>query len=319
MTRHSAAYIPPRMPSGMGIGGLTPPPRSSRTCPIRWNRVAAWILAAAALVAGAAVWRSCRTRPPKVEPPPAEIVRYVEFGFPTDRTNLLDGAEGGDYMATASGRPESAMFGSTRTGVHGKQILPRFHEGIDIAPLHRDRNRAPLDDVVAAADGTVAYVNPRAGNSNYGIYVVLLHDDPAGPVYTMYAHLDAVDPSLRSGASVAIGTRLGRLGRTPAHIIPVERAHLHFEVGVILNPNFRRWFAAQKLKPDHGNYNGMNLLGIDPLIPYREQAENRPFSLRDHFFSTPPALKVRRLPVALSSSISPRSTTTIASCHSPPS
>lgn len=251
-------------------------------------------MAVAAAGLTSAVLRGC----PEADAPPAPIVfpdppmRFIEFVFPTAQTNLLaDGAEG-VFMPTVSGRLESALFGTTRTGVYGKQILPRFHEGIDIAPVHRDGSGAAMDDILAAADGRVAHINAVAGNSSYGIYVVMVHDDPAGPLYTLYAHMNDVDSGLRRDMDIPRGTRLGRMGRTPTAIIPVERSHLHYEVGVALNPHFRQWFASKRLKPDHGNYNGMNLFGIDPLIPYRVQASGNLFSLASYMMSTPPAFEV---------------------------
>jgi hypothetical protein len=195
-------------------------------------------------------------------------------------------------MSTASGRPESGLYGSVRTAAFGRSILPSFHEGIDVAPLRRDRRRRALDDVVTAADGAVAHVNRIAGNSDYGHYVAMVHSDPAGPVYTLYAHLDELAPNLKAGQVLPRGTRLGRMGRTPTAVIPVERSHLHFEVGVLLNPEFRGWFRARKLKPDHGNFSGLNLFGFNPIAPYVAQASGTPFSLGAHLAALPPAFEL---------------------------
>lgn len=224
----------------------------------------------------------------------------MEFGFPTAQTRLIETNTPGIFMPTASGRPESGLYGSVRTAGSERSILPSFHEGIDIAPLQRDRRRQALDDVVTAADGTIAHINRIAGNSDYGRYVVMVHRDPSGPVYSLYAHLDEIAAGLKAGPTLPRGTRIGRMGRTPTTVIPVERSHLHFEIGILLNPEFRAWFRARKLTPDHGNYSGLNLFGFNPIAPYVAQAAGEPFSLGAHLAAQAPAFEiaigVRRLP-----------------------
>jgi murein DD-endopeptidase MepM/ murein hydrolase activator NlpD len=223
---------------------------------------------------------------PAVPPPPPGL----RFGYPTAQNQLLDTNSPGIYMPTASGRPESAMYGSVRSTKQGKFVLPSFHEGLDIGPMNRDRKNMPTDLVIAAADGRVAYANRIAGNSNYGKYVVLVHDDPTmGEIYTLYAHLADVDPAMRPGAAVTRGQTLGLMGNSASTGIPVVRAHLHFEVGVINNSQFHRWFKAQKLKPDHGNYHGHNLTGIHPLDVFQWQLTHETFGLGDYLDQLAPA------------------------------
>ncbi len=299
-------HAPFRRSSGYSL----PPNPDNRPSRIRWGRVArvAAVAAAAIVLLGLILSRcSGPDAEPEPQPPPAQPgiataapPRYVEFGFPTAQTRLVETNTPGIFMPTASGRIESGLYGSVRTAAFGRSILPSFHEGIDIAPLQRDRRRQALDDVVTAADGTVAHVNRIAGNSDYGHYVVMVHGDPAGPVYTLYAHLDEIAKNLKAGQDLPRGSRLGRLGRTPTTVIPVERSHLHFEVGVLLNPEFRGWFRARKLKPDHGNYSGLNLFGFNPIAPYVSQAAGVPFSLGAHLAAQPPAfelaIQVKRRP-----------------------
>jgi len=227
---------------------------------------------------------------PVQEPEPS--LPPLEFGPPTPQQRLLETNTPGVYMPTASGRWESAMYGSVRTVQMGKSIVPSFHEGIDIAPTARGRDGRALDEVVAAADGTVGYVNRRAGNSDYGLYAVVLHEDPLGPIYTLYAHLDEIEEGLQTGRAVAKGERLGRMGRTPASVIPLERSHLHFEIGLMLNPDFRSWFAHRRLTPDHRQFNGWNLVGIPPLAPYVAQSEGRAFRMMDWIEAETPAFEV---------------------------
>jgi murein DD-endopeptidase MepM/ murein hydrolase activator NlpD len=224
--------------------------------------------------------------------PTAPVVLPLRIGFPTAQTNLTSTADPAVFMPTASGRVESALYGSVRTQNAGGRILPSFHEGVDIAPLRRDRRGRAQDPVLAVADGTVAYANRGSGNSNYGIYVVLEHADPVGVIYTLYAHLSAVEKRIRTGERVRCGDVLGVMGNTPSSITPVARAHLHFEIGMIRNRRFANWAAAQKLDNRHGGFNGWNLTGIDPLTPYGTTEPERLFSMLDTLDGLPAAFEL---------------------------
>jgi murein DD-endopeptidase MepM/ murein hydrolase activator NlpD len=224
-------------------------------------------------------------RPP--EPPPQPWKQLV---YPTAQTRLI----AGDLRVFTPANParlDSGLFGTVRTGAKGQ---PRFHEGIDIAPLQRDRRGAPTDEVRAVAAGVVGFVNPVAGNSSYGKYVVVLHQDPAGAVYTLYAHLASV--VARTGQAVQPGTPLGVLGHTSSSAIPRERAHLHFEIGLLNNERFVYWYRAQKLKPDHGNFHGGNLTGVDPLAFLRWQHAQPGGSFRDFLALQPAAFQLAVTP-----------------------
>jgi len=244
--------------------------------------------------------------PPPVEEAPAILdveaaapARPWRLSFPTPQTRLLEAVDVSIFMPTAAGLVESALYGSARTGGQGGG-LPSFHEGIDIAPTRRDRRGAPADPVVAVGDGRVAYINRHAGNSNYGIYVVLLHDDPLGEVYSLYAHLASVADALRAGDSVAMGDPIGVMGNTPSSIIPMARAHLHFEIGVVQNRRFAQWYRAQRKTPDHGNLHGANLAGVDPRAVFAARDEGGGFSMADFLAAQPTAfeltLRVARRP-----------------------
>ena len=170
-----------------------------------------------------------------------------------------------DYLQpTVSGRLDSATFGMVR------EDGQRFHEGIDIRPGRRDAAGEALDLARAAMDGQVAYVNPYV-NGSYGKYVVLVHPGAELPVYSLYAHLASVDPAVKLGVFTRRGVTLGRMGRTSAGASPItpDRAHLHFEVGLVLSTGFNAWYAAQpdnRKSPNlHGLFNGQNLIGMDPL------------------------------------------------------
>ena len=216
----------------------------------------------------------------------------LEVGFPTAQTNLVDVSNHDVYMATASGRIESAHFGSTRTRSFGGRLLPAFHMGIDIAPLRRDRRNRALDPIKAVADGEVRYANRVIGHSNYGLYVVLVHDTPMGKIYTLYAHLREIADGVRAGAAVSRGDVLGTMGNTPSSIIPVARSHLHFEVGVIQNHRFSLWAASEEIRNQHGRYHGWNLAGVQPLALYENTDPVQGFSMLAYLETVPVAFKL---------------------------
>ena len=171
-----------------------------------------------------------------------------------------------DYLQpTVSGKTESGSFGMVRED--GK----RFHEGIDIRPAKTNADGEPLDLVLAAMDGQVAYLNPNV-NGPYGRYIVLYHAAAEIPVYTLYAHLAKLEPSLRLAQPVRRGTPIGLMGHTSAGVSPItkDRSHLHFEVGLLLSTGFNLWYASQAENRQsanlHGLYNGQNLIGMDPLL-----------------------------------------------------
>ncbi len=164
-------------------------------------------------------------------------------------------------QATASGIPSSGCFGCIRSGGAS------FHEGIDLFPLKKDRKGNALDPVMAVWPGKVAYISNKAGNSAYGVYVVLEHECVTPSAYTLYAHLTHVAPGLKIGQSVGAGEILGIMGNSSTLKIPKSRAHLHFEIGLRLSDQFQSWYQQQSFSTGnkHGIWNGMNLIGMDPL------------------------------------------------------
>jgi murein DD-endopeptidase MepM/ murein hydrolase activator NlpD len=242
----------------------------------RWQTV--WLLSALAIplalfvVACAYV---AQKSPPSAAPPaqksPPQPPRpqSVAVGFPTANIFLLvPGREGDFYQPVEPGRPQTAKYGCTRIGTSGAEGSG-FHEGIDIRCLQRDKRGEPADLVMSIADGTVAYVNPIGGASNYGIYVVVRHEFHDAVLYSLYAHLASVAAGIRPGAKVARGQALGVMGRTSNDfkdgLIPKDRAHLHLEICVFANPHFAEWsLRKNKRAIEHGNFNGRNLIGLDP-------------------------------------------------------
>jgi len=195
--------------------------------------------------------------------PAATVSAQAPFQFPTANHALYDvGGELKFFAPTAPDKPwTSGSFGCVRNSES------RMHEGLDIKHLQTDRRGEPTDPVMATADGTVAYFSTKAGLSNYGKYIVIRHVIEGLEIYSLYAHLSAVQPGLQIGAAVKAGEVIGTMGRTStAEVIAKDRAHVHFELNVFVNDNFAAWFKknATGERNDHGAWNGQNLLGLDP-------------------------------------------------------
>lgn len=226
-------------------------------------------------------------------PATSDLFRSALAGLrlPTDRTNLFDAAIADAYIPTNDNIPETALYGSARTGSDGRS---RFHKGIDIAPvLPRSRNGEATDPVYAVAKGRVLYVNRVAGNSSYGIYVVLMHRDPVGEVYSLYAHLASVDSAVKTDVVLDKGAILGTLGRSATTPIPTWRAHLHFEMGLMMTSRFADWERHTRQTPIRGNGHGWNLLPADPREVLRDAMEGGgSFAMLDWLRARPAACTI---------------------------
>ncbi len=211
--------------------------------------------------------------------------------WPTPNTALDRGGRLEEVVQpTASGKLESGLYGGTRSG--GSQ----FHEGLDIKPVRRDRKGEALDEVFCMAEGVVRHLSRQPGHSSYGRYVVVEHMEGRLPVYSLYAHLATIDGALRVGGRVTRGQVLGILGRSSSSAaIPKDRAHLHWEVGIWLTRDFQRWYQRKKFgSPNqHGAWNGMNLVGLDPLVLYRDLQAGRVDDVLAHVRALPTAVRVR--------------------------
>ncbi|WP_175803766.1 M23 family metallopeptidase [Burkholderia ambifaria] len=124
-----------------------------------------------------------------------------------------------DGMPLAGARfamPVNATRISSRFGarVHPVTGVRHVHSGVDLA--------APTGRAVHASErGVVTFIGTEPGG--YGKYVVIRHD---GGYASYYAHLSAFEPTLRTGARVVRGQRVGAVGSTGTATGP----HLHFEV-----------------------------------------------------------------------------------------
>lgn len=222
---------------------------------------------------------------------PAPAADRFELVWPTPNKAWAEGRPAAQWLQHAgSGDPESGGFGGVRSG--GTQ----FHEGIDLKPVGRDRRGEPTDRVFAVMPGVVRYVCARAGESSYGRYIVLEHPAMSPAVYTLYAHLARVAPGLRAGQGVPAGFELGVMGHSSGgYMIPVERSHLHFEIGVMVSESFQSWYDRRRFgsRNEHGVWNGMNLMGVDPVGFFEEWRAGRLARVQDYFARMETAVRVR--------------------------
>ena len=206
----------------------------------------------------------------------------IDLVLPTDNDALFSGDGAAfyqyverDYKGVKSTPWEGGRYGFVRDPIDtpGGTVYTRFHEGIDIRPVHRDANNEPLDDVHAIADGKVVHVNPVAGYSNYGKYVVIEHRWDGSNYYSLYAHLNSI--AVQPGDTVRRGQRIAMMGYTGVGINR-ERAHLHLEIDLMFSHQFEAWYNTFfKSDPNHnGIYNGMNLAGVDVARLYLALRKN---------------------------------------------
>jgi len=190
--------------------------------------------------------------------------------FPTANHTLLQPGSEDRFFVGTVGKPwATGQFGCVRT--EGWQM----HEGLDIKCLQRDSAGEPTDPVLATADGMVAYVSASPSLSNYGIYIVLRHQIDGLEVYSLYAHLKRIRDGLKPGQAVKGGEAIATMGRTTnTHEgISRARAHVHFELDLLVNEGFPGWYknAFPTQRNDHGEWNGQNLLGVDPRFVLLEE------------------------------------------------
>ena len=200
------------------------------------------------------------------------------FYLPTANRAIYEPGGEDKFFAPTPGKTwTSGCFGCVRSDGH------QLHEGLDIRAIQRDKRDEPTDPVMASADGTVAYINSRPSLSNYGNYIVLRHQIEGLDIYTLYAHLKEIGAGLKVGQTVKTGQVIAIMGRTSntAETITKDRAHVHFEIDLVASDHFSAWY--KKFNPgernDHGDWNGQNLMGIDPRLILLQEHSQTNFSL----------------------------------------
>src|SRR5213593_843136 len=224
----------------------------------------------------------------------------LDLVLPTDNDALFSGDSAGfyqyverNYKGVKSTPWEGGQYGFVRdpTDTAGVVVYTRFHEGIDIRPLHRDTNGDPLDEVRAIADGKVVHVNPIPGYSNYGKYIVIEHRWDGSNYYSLYGHLSSIQ--VHSGDSVKRGQPVAIMGYTGVGINR-ERAHLHLELDLMFSHQFEAWHDAFfRNDPNHnGIYNGLNLAGLDIARLYLALHQNPSLTIPEFLSGEETVIKV---------------------------
>jgi hypothetical protein len=223
----------------------------------------------------------------------------LELQLPTENQHLFTGEPEKFYMyvdRTFEGETtkpwEGGSFGFVRTPIRLGQdvVLTKFHEGIDISPVKRDKAGNPLDLIMAVTGGTVVHVSDVAGRSNYGKYVVVEHQFEDASFYSVYAHLSEI--TVKPGDAVKTGSVLARMGYTGAGINRT-RAHLHLEMCLLMSRHFEGWHHAFSGGTNfHGNFNGMNLAGMDVASLFLAHKNNPELRLQDFVLASPAYFKV---------------------------
>jgi len=223
----------------------------------------------------------------------------IDLRLPTENQHLFDSQPEKFYMyvdRTFEGevsKPwEGGAYGYVRNAarINGEVLLTKFHEGIDISPLKRDKSGNPLDMVSSIAAGRVVHVCATAGHSNYGKYVVVAHAWDNSEVVSLYAHLS--DILVKPGDVVGAGTELAKMGYTGAGISRT-RAHCHVELGMVMSTRYEDWHVKYSGgKNYHGIYNGMNITGAEVSRFFLEHKANPDLRFSQFVTSTPAYFKV---------------------------
>jgi murein DD-endopeptidase MepM/ murein hydrolase activator NlpD len=221
--------------------------------------------------------------------------------LPTENRGLLTGDQPSfyqyirrDFEGTREDVWEGGQYGFVRDPrrIGSEVIYTRFHEGIDIRPLHRDQNGEPVDVIGAIADGDVVYANSDPAGSNYGRYVVVEHMLDGCPYFSLSAHLKLITTSV--GTHVHQGDPIAVMGYS-GEGIDRTRAHVHLEINLMLSGSFDVWYAKHYRAEAnrHGSFNGINLAGIDIGRFYLALQKNPALTIPEFLSSEPIWYRVR--------------------------
>lgn len=216
---------------------------------------------------------------------------FFTLAWPTPNPSFAKGLGYHAFLQkTGPGKEfSSGAFGCVRNNGY------KFHEGLDLFPVRSSKQGHAEDSIFAVMDGTVSHVSYSATASAYGKYIVLEHKGFNPVLYSLYAHLAKISDGLKVGSQVKIAQVLGKMGNSASFRIPLSRSHLHFEVGLRLSNQFNKWYARQsfKTKNKHGNFNGYNLVGFDPIHFYSSFQKKKFSSPTEYLNSLPVVTKIR--------------------------
>ncbi len=223
----------------------------------------------------------------------------IDLQLPTANHHLFTGEMDQFYMyleRTVDGKStkhwQAGSYGFVRSPIliNNQEVLMKFHEGIDICPMQRDKAGNPEDLVASIAAGRVVHSSPIAGRSNYGKYVVVEHLWENSSVFSLYAHLAEI--TCQAGDAVSAGSVLGKMGFT-GEGIDRSRAHCHLELGLLLSAHFEDWYKKNGSGTNyHGLFNGMNLSGAEVARFFTEQKAKPELQFSEFIAETPVYFRV---------------------------
>ena len=109
------------------------------------------------------------------------------------------------------------------------------HTGVDLCTLDENGKCVAGGEVRSIGVGTVANAHTclspsgacgATGDQTFGNAILIRHDLPGGPFYSLYAHMLDGSIELIVGVQVTPGTPIGRVGSTGDSTAP----HLHFAI-----------------------------------------------------------------------------------------
>ena len=216
---------------------------------------------------------------------------FFTLAWPTPNPSFAKGLGYHAFLQkTGPGKEfSSGAFGCVRNNGY------KFHEGLDLFPVRSSKQGHAEDSIFAVMDGTVSHVSYSATASAYGKYIVVEHKGFNPVLYSLYAHLAKISDGLKVGSQVKTAQILGKMGNSASFHIPLSRSHLHFEVGLRLSNQFNKWYTRQsfKTKNKHGNFNGYNLVGFDPIHFYSSFQKMKFSSPKEYLDSLPVVTKIR--------------------------
>jgi len=227
---------------------------------------------------------------------PLWAIDRIAWQLPTENDELFRNQNSRFFQPTISRRLISGMFGFVRTSEpEPARLFEHFHKGIDIRALHRDSRGEPTDVVRTSADGEVVRVNRDEKISDYGKQVIVKHLWGKQSVFTIYGHLASI--GVEVGQKVKAGDPLGLMGWTGPGLTR-DRAHLHFEIAFQINGKFAEWVDTAKpgrlWQPNrHGEWNGLNLMGIDPIPLLKASNQGTPLTCEEALSKQPCGFTVR--------------------------
>lgn len=160
-------------------------------------------------------------------------------------------------------RKHENNFGTSRDGGS------RSHKGVDIN-FNEAGNWDKGAPIYATHDGKVIRIATIDDDNDAGGNRVSILS-PDGSIKTSYMHLDAIDPSIKVGASITEGQQIGTMGRSGKGKHEYFTSHLHYELwvnGTAVNPanGENSLVDPQKLLDPNRMFYGGNIDAIDITI-----------------------------------------------------